>query len=91
MSVHPYTSSPPPEPSKYSKANASPAESEIMTLERPVASPSISNSIMVPQPLNVAPVSEKPRTVVELAEIMKPAASASPPEALTTEPPSTSN
>jgi hypothetical protein len=46
---------------------------------------------MVPQPSNVAPESEKPRTVVSLAEIIKPASSALPPLALKTVAPSTSN
>ena len=64
---------------------------DIMKLERPVASPSNSNSTIVPQPSNDAPVTENPSTVVSLAESINPAASASPPETLIIEAPSTSN
>ena len=59
--------------------------------DKPAAIPSNSKSTIVPQPLKVEPVKEKPNTVVELADIIKPCASASPPAALKIEAPSTSN
>ena len=58
--------------------------------DKPVASPSNTSSTIVPQPSKVAPVKEKPSTVFPAADIMNPAASASPPLALAIVVPSTS-
>ena len=76
---------------KYSSGNASPDGSEIIMLERPMASPCRDNSTIVPQPVKVAPAKENPSTMVSLADIVKPCDSDSPPEALTTVAPSTVN
>ena len=58
-----------------------PSESEIIIPDKPVASPSNSSSTIVPQPSIVEPSREKPRNVVALEEIIKPASPAIPPPA----------
>ena len=60
-------------------------------VERPVAGPDNSKFVMVPHVPKVAPVNEKPNIVVAPVDTMKPAASASPPEALIIVAPSTLN
>ena len=60
---------------------APPAVSDTTIPLKPVASPSSSNSIMVPHPSKVEPSSENPSTVVSLADIIKPSASEFPPDA----------
>ena len=63
-----------------------------MISDKPLAGPSKSRSNKVPHPAGITePVNENPRTVEPPADIVNPAASASPPPADKTEAPSTSN
>ena len=63
------------------KSNRPPIESEKIKFDRPVGLPLIAKSTRVPQPgPNVLPVNENPIIVLPPADIIKPAAPASPPE-----------
>ena len=62
-----------------------------MIFDIPEAVPSSSRLIIVPQPSNEDPSSENPSTVVSLNEIINPASSAAPPDALSMVAPSILN
>ena len=74
------------------KSRPTPTASEIIIVERPVASPSKLRLTNVPQPAGtVAPVNEKARTVEPPVDIVKPADPASPPLPAEAVVPSTAN
>ncbi len=73
-------------------ANGVPTLSEMINEDKLKGVPLIAKSTMVPQSgPNVAPVIEKPITVFPLADIIKPAVPASPPEAADAVAPSMEN
>ena len=81
--------------SPISTSRPSPPESDIITLTRHACAAKASsktNSTSTPLPAGImAPVREKPRTVLFPVDVVKPAAAAAPPEALIILAPVTSN